>query len=207
MGELVLLPVGFFLLLKHVGAYLWVPAPLPRYLTALLFAGLIAFPFRTLDYASDRTVYDPWDTLGLFLGLRYDDALLAVDGAGKIPFYSGLPTLDMYGLNDATIARRVVPFVAPGHSKYDTAYVFSREPELVAAWIKRPLDLDLGLLEEHYLPRGYRLTYMLYTPHPGPFDPVAPQIIQVDRMSRQEKLAYWRSGYHYGVLVKQGSVR
>jgi len=202
---LVLLPIGFYLLLEHVGPYLWSHSAWPRHATALFFAGLIALPFHTLDYADDRTSYDPWDTLGVFLGLRYDDALLAVDGAGKIPFYSRLPTVDMYGLNDTTIARRVVPFVAPGHSKYDTAYVFSREPELIAAWIKRPLDLDLGLLEKHYRPRGYRLTYMLHTPHPGPYDPATPQVIQVDGMTRREQLARWRAGYHYGVLVRQAS--
>jgi hypothetical protein len=62
---------------------------------------------------------------------RTKDTVIAVASAGAIPFYSRLPTIDMYGLNDAHIAR--VPFPkAPGRMmKWDNAYVLSRNPDLI----------------------------------------------------------------------------
>lgn len=53
--------------------------------------------------------------------------LVAVNHAGAVPFYSGLPTLDMVGLNDRHIAR------LPGtrHGKFDADYVLARKPRFV----------------------------------------------------------------------------
>ena len=60
------------------------------------------------------------------------DALLAIHSAGIIPFYSGLPTIDMWGLNDLHIGHRQMPDMGgewpSGHEKRDNAYVFSRRP-------------------------------------------------------------------------------
>jgi hypothetical protein len=65
---------------------------------------------------------------------RAPDTLVAVVAAGAIPFYSELPTVDMYGLNDRHIARG--PFAPgpwrPGHMKWDNAYVLGRRPDLIA---------------------------------------------------------------------------
>jgi hypothetical protein len=57
---------------------------------------------------------------------------LAIHSAGIIPFYSGLYTIDMWGLSDLHIAHRKMPetgrrFV-PGHFKVDDGYAFSRKP-------------------------------------------------------------------------------
>jgi arabinofuranosyltransferase len=62
---------------------------------------------------------------------RTKDTVIAVASAGAIPFYSRLPTIDMYGLNDAHIAR--VPFPeSPGRMmKWDNAHVLSRSPDLI----------------------------------------------------------------------------
>jgi len=70
--------------------------------------------------------------------------LVAVNHAGALPFYSGLPTLDMVGLNDRHIAR------LPGsrHGKYDPAYVLSRKPRFVA------LNTRTRPVEGRYVP-GY----------------------------------------------------
>ena len=60
--------------------------------------------------------------------------LLAVDAAGSIPYYSGLPTLDMLGLTDRTIAtRRPADFGQGwmGHELGDGKYVLDREPDLI----------------------------------------------------------------------------
>lgn len=61
-------------------------------------------------------------------------ALVAVDSAGSLPYYSKLPTIDMLGINDAVIARsRPGDFGrgALGHELGDGGYVLSREPDLV----------------------------------------------------------------------------
>jgi len=58
---------------------------------------------------------------------------LAVHSAGCIPFYAGLPAIDMWGLNDKHIARTQPPTMGqglPGHEKTDPDYVFSRRPDL-----------------------------------------------------------------------------
>ena len=64
------------------------------------------------------------------------DPLVAVDAAGSIPFYSGLRSLDMLGLNDAYIARHRGERFGQGiqgHELGDGAYVLSREPDLIVA--------------------------------------------------------------------------
>jgi hypothetical protein len=65
---------------------------------------------------------------------RDPSTLIAVSAAGAIPYFSGLPALDLYGLNDLHIARQ--PFfhgwhAHTGHAKWDSSYVLSREPDLV----------------------------------------------------------------------------
>jgi arabinofuranosyltransferase len=62
------------------------------------------------------------------------DALVATHAIGLVPYYSGLPTLDMWGLTDATIARADVGGLGrgtPGHERHDYDYVLSREPLVV----------------------------------------------------------------------------
>jgi len=66
---------------------------------------------------------------------------LAVDSAGALPYYSKLPTLDMLGLCDRTIAK--TPFPAwlqtvkpgtpkpPGHLRGNGDYVMQQEPDLI----------------------------------------------------------------------------
>ncbi len=63
---------------------------------------------------------------------RPSGTVVAVAAAGAIPYFSDLPTIDMYGLNDAHIAR--VPFAVSGRArlmKWDNAYVLSRRPDLI----------------------------------------------------------------------------
>ena len=60
--------------------------------------------------------------------------LLAVDGAGCLPYGSELPALDMLGLNDAYIAHHRPPDMGNGrlaHELGDGDYVYSRNPDLV----------------------------------------------------------------------------
>jgi arabinofuranosyltransferase len=41
-------------------------------------------------------------------GLLPDDIVLCVTGAGAVPYYSGLPTVDLYGMNDTRIAHQEI---------------------------------------------------------------------------------------------------
>lgn len=61
--------------------------------------------------------------------------LLAVDGAGALPYWSGLPALDMLGLNDRYIATHPPPHFGHGalaHDLGDGRYVWKRRPDIIA---------------------------------------------------------------------------
>jgi hypothetical protein len=104
---------------------------------ALAFFGLTQQldPF-SVDARGDRTVWDcrrAAEELRRVYGAR--DPLLAVDAAGCLPYWSGMRTLDMLGLNDKVIAHSPVPdpeLHAPvGHDLGNPAYVLSRRPDLI----------------------------------------------------------------------------
>ena len=64
------------------------------------------------------------------------DTLIAVNAAGFIPYRTGMPTVDMLGLNDHHIARAPVgrggnSQTLVGHFKHDGNYVCRREPDVV----------------------------------------------------------------------------
>jgi len=63
-----------------------------------------------------------------------EDALLATNIAGSIPYYSELTTIDTLGLNDVHIAHREIDNMGQGHAgheKGDGDYVLSRAPDYV----------------------------------------------------------------------------
>ena len=61
------------------------------------------------------------------------ETLVALNPAGIIPYYSGMPTIDMLGLNDVHIAHhgRRSPKGLFGHMVGDGDYVLSREPDVI----------------------------------------------------------------------------
>lgn len=79
---------------------------------------------------------DSGRAVGKFLGRAFgrQKALIAVDASGAVPFYSGLPTLDMLGLNDRYLATHRPPSFGHGliaHELGDGAYYLRRQPDLV----------------------------------------------------------------------------
>jgi arabinofuranosyltransferase len=78
-----------------------------------------------------------WERIGLELGSVFADGeppvRIAVRAAGAIPYYSGLAAVDMFGLNDAFIARHGVSGgIRPGHQKVATLeYLLSSDVHLV----------------------------------------------------------------------------
>ena len=123
-----------------------VPAGLTRGMAVLAIVALIAGVFGQSSLGGEKALFlDRFDArlagrartaLGKWLYENSErDAYIAVDAAGQIPFYSDLRTLDLYGLNDLTIAHRKVETMGqgtPGHEKMDMNYVlFSAEPDYI----------------------------------------------------------------------------
>jgi len=101
---------------------------------------LLAISDARLD-ANDRfQTVSNWEWRGravgewLQRGFGTTQPLLGVDAAGAVPFYSGLPTLDMLGLCDSTIAKTPPPrpeHVFPAHSRGNSAHVLAKQPDLL----------------------------------------------------------------------------
>jgi hypothetical protein len=194
-----------FLLVVAVISWLAMGLALRRRRAAwLLLATALALQLAPLKFdgrfAYRPKHYDMWVTLGEFLGERHPGATLAIDAAGKVPFYSRLRTIDMLGLNDAHIGRRRSDFTSAGHSKIDPEYVMGRRPDLIAAWLAPSRDMAWGLGRELYLARGYRLRYLVQSGRARPRRPILD--LQNDPVAAKEMYA---AGYRYGVLERAGA--
>jgi len=118
--------------------------------------GLVGPPYLLLErggmlagVAATSFAQRSWIEVGKWLRANAsEDAVLAVDCAGAIPFYSGLPTIDMLGLNDRHIAHLQMPNLGagtPGHEKQDPAYVLAKQPEYIATWLDEDGSPGWGL--------------------------------------------------------------
>jgi hypothetical protein len=91
--------------------------------------GVIDTPGYLKKYALDRI------PVGIWMGhhARPDD-LMTVGGAGVIPYYSRVPSYDVFGLVEETIAHDPKMTVSdrPGHEKWGSdAYMLSRKPTVI----------------------------------------------------------------------------
>ncbi len=105
---------------------------------ALLFGGMVmASLYGSLDLGiplerggvADRVAIGRWMGATLPPGTS-----VAVTPAGAIPYESGLPALDMLGLNDTHIGRASTAAFGegpPGHEKYDIDYVLEQSPAVI----------------------------------------------------------------------------
>jgi arabinofuranosyltransferase len=62
---------------------------------------------------------------------------IAVDAAGQVPYFSELPAIDMFGINDVHIGRMPVANLGsgtPGHEKFDLGYIIARAPKYVVIY-------------------------------------------------------------------------
>ncbi len=197
----------FLLLLYALGCAVWLTVVFPRVprsVQGLLVALLCALQMAPLaadarfDYGREK--YDLWVRLGEYL--KKEDQTgrtLAIDAAGKVPFLSGLKTIDMLGLNDQYLAHREAGFFIPGHNKYDADYVLSQQPDLIAAWVRSTdLDLDWGLKREKYRNAGYHLKYLVSVEKD--LEPANP--VEVSSMTIGSIDDLLDKGFYYGVLEK-----
>jgi arabinofuranosyltransferase len=108
---------------------------------ALLLAMLAPYALRQAsDRQSTRAVRERWEWDCRDLALQLKSAfgrqqpLVAVTAAGCLPYWSGLPALDMLGLNDHYLPRHPPPDVADafiGHDLGDGQYVLRQNPDLI----------------------------------------------------------------------------
>lgn len=171
------------------------------YAVVILFVVFDAVPLiADARFSYSTKEYDMFRELGAFLGEKYPGKVLAVDAAGKIPFYSGLRTIDMLGLTDVKIAHSSFQTIIAGHNKYDPDYVLSREPDLIVSWIGIPsFDMVWGMSASKYLPNGYCLKYLIYPGRDKRADwIVAPQ-------TTSESADWITRGWTYGVLEKSNN--
>ncbi len=182
----------------------------PRVVAAALAAGLVASSaVHRLTYGFEiemesvpmlhAYVADPdigWIGVGRVLGREFgevrDSVLFATTAAGAIPFYSGLPTLDMHGLMDRWIARHgaVRDSKKPGHQRFAPLgylerrgvnfvlghpHLFPLEPEMKRFPLESFLALDSAdvvrpaqaRLVEVPIGRGHALTLLYLTRTPA----------------------------------------
>ena len=113
-------------------------------------------------YRSKISHYNLWITLGQFLRLHRSGQVLAVDAAGKVPFFSGLRTIDLLGLNHPS--HRAPRDDRRHHGaarQHDPDYVLSLRQNLIACWFdfkddNNQLDLKYGMSRRKL--RGRRLS-------------------------------------------------
>lgn len=130
----------------------WVSGALPALIVMAIVASHAteqsyrAFVAHRTTVVGERT--GAW--LGEHLG---PDDLIAVNTAGAVPYFSGLPTIDMLGLTDAQIASRPIYIVSTGwagHRKGWGNYVLSRRPRVIV-WYNSAGSREPFYLGDHEL--------------------------------------------------------
>jgi arabinofuranosyltransferase len=197
-----LMPMGILLVLRQVHA--WDLGGYRHAACVALVVAQVAFVFRDGRFEYQRNKYDCWIATGEFLHDRYLGASVAVDAAGKIPFFSQAPTIDMFGLNEKHIGKMHVDnhTFYPGHIKFDPIYVLSRKPDIVSGWLDQlqqtGRDLALGLTTDRYA-ADYVLRYVV---NAGRQD-YGQNIREVSQLSDAELADLRRHGFKYAILVRK----
>lgn len=103
-------------------------------LLLLANAAWFSWPARSAEIAYLPVINEGWTEMGKWIARHTPEAaVVAVGAAGRIPFYSDRPTIDMLGLTDVHIAHLPMELGTgiPGHEKYDTGYVLERRPDYI----------------------------------------------------------------------------
>lgn len=108
--------------------------PIIFLISITLFTSYLLDPRVTKHRKMWRVAFDGRYNAGIFLRDNFPpNTLVALNPAGIIPYYSGLPTIDMLGLNDWHIAHKgkrdyQLRFA---HQAGDGNYVLSRKPDII----------------------------------------------------------------------------
>lgn len=200
----ILLPLGIVALLRIASAD--VPQVTRRATVAagaMLLCAIVA-PLAGVEYIQWHLTgsgTDGWMLIGKHLRQRHPGSVIAVDAAGKIPYYSNLKTIDIFGLNDVHIAHLpVTGAFRLGHSKTDTEYVLGREPDCIVTYISDDLKLTtLNLSAEEYRRRGYDVTHLASM--------WSGKIWNVARRTDEEIGSLVRQGFDCAIVTKKGAAR
>ncbi|HYL05363.1 MAG TPA: hypothetical protein VE075_04955 [Thermoanaerobaculia bacterium] len=194
-------PMGGYLLLRLLRQS--APPPLAAALVVALVLAQQLVPLGTDPrFTYRRAKYDSLILLGRALGRQHPGALLATDAAGKIPYFSGLRTIDMLGLTDLHIGHASMDdrgYFRPGHGKSDLRYVLSRHPDLIAKWLTDDFSLRSGPVvePEPLAAAGYRIAYLLNTDSRSN----GRDLLDVRKANADEIRALAGAGYKYGVFA------
>ncbi|MCH2173097.1 hypothetical protein MK489_20145 [Myxococcota bacterium] len=117
----------------------WAERPwLPWLATLAALGGLAGLQANSFENQRAREETWEWDgeVVGRLLARAFGEQrpLIAVDPSGTLPFFSGLPAVDMLGLNDRYLGEHPPPDLGRGwlgHELGDGDYVLSRQPDLV----------------------------------------------------------------------------
>ena len=194
---LILYPLGIFILFQNIGQIL------PK--NTFVGLGVILTIFQLSVFIIDPRFqytfqkYDRWIVLGNYLASQHAGQVLAIDAAGKVPFFSGLKTIDVFGLNDSYIAHKDVSTFVVGHNTFDPLYVLSKKPDLIAGSIVgNKLNLNAGMTRRLYLKAGYTIKYLVRT---NPIN-VEPIIVDVGGLDLAAIIGVVENGYSYAVLQR-----
>jgi len=194
---LILYPLGIFILFQNIGQIL----PKNAFVGLVGILTILQLGVFIVDTRFQYTFqkYDRWIVLGNYLANHHAGQVLAIDAAGKVPFFSGLRTIDMFGLNDSYIAHQNVSTFEVGHNTFDPLYVLSKNPDLIAGWIvSNKLNLNAGMTRRLYLKAGYTIKYLVRT------NPINAEsiIVDVSGLDSAAIIDIVKNGYSYAVLQK-----
>jgi arabinofuranosyltransferase len=101
--------------------------------TMLFIVTMSLLEYQELIIKDENYKYElQWARFGQWLKMNVSpNTIIAVGPAGKIPYYSELYTVDMWGLNNEHIARTESKRLQAGHKKFDFNYVLSFNPEFI----------------------------------------------------------------------------
>jgi len=111
--------------------------PLVAVICVMLFGVTLAFlEYKQLIIKDENYRYEmQWSKFGQWLKKNVSpETIIAVGPAGKIPYYSELYTIDMWGLNNSHIAKTESKRPQSGHKKYDFEHVLSMNPEFIIGY-------------------------------------------------------------------------
>jgi len=195
---LLLYPLGILLAFERLERFRY-----PRLAVAAGLVLLAAIQLSALradprfEFTSAEKKYDRGVQLGRFLRQEHPHALLAADAMGKVPFFSGLRTIDMLGRSDRSIAhRRAEDSASVGLNRTDSEYVLNRKPDLIAVRLRPNLDGLWGLTRSRYLEAGYRIRYLVYTGREKP----SFWLFDASLFPLRQRARLYLRGYTYGVL-------
>jgi hypothetical protein len=183
--------LGLRLTLAPLASRPAVPVVLTTLLLGLHAAHAVVVDQRSFKIGADRGIDTPgflrWYTadraaIGKWFGhyARPDD-YAAVGGAGAQVYYSGIRSLDCYGLSDEYIAHQVRPMSSrPGHQKYaPDAYILSKKPTIITSYNYRIMNAPwVGPDAAMWMQRGYHYVSVRI---PGLSSPIYSFLLRNDR--------------------------